>query len=148
MIYIGNNGGNPLQPRNPFSSLISLLVGVGILVLIYIIIKGFIGFLYWCAPVFLILALVINRVVVFKYAQQLVENFKTDVLKGLTWLVFLVFCYPIVFFWLFIKAIFYNRLAKFAKQQEDLVNGFNTGRFNNQKPRTQDDEWTDYEEIK
>lgn len=148
--YIGSNnleGGN--APRNPFSSLVSLLVVVGFLVLLGFIFYGFIKILYFVAPALLILALIINRKIVFNYANRLVTNFKTDILRGIIWVLFLIFAYPFVFFWLLIKAILMNKFKKIMGDQihffEEKNQQQNKGRAR-RKPKN--DEWTDYEEIK
>lgn len=117
------------------------------------------------APFLLVAALLINRQVVFKYANQLVETFKRDILKGVIGVLILVFGYPLVFAWLLVKALFMNKLEKAQQHfgqnlnqdfQGNLFNMFsnmnqksaNRNNFQQRPNKSNDDEWADYEEIK
>ena len=141
-------GGSSGQPRSPFSSLTSVLVAIGFMVLFFLILRGFINFLYWSAPVLLILALLVNRQVVFKYANQLVKNFNTNVLQGIIWIVFLIIGYPFVFLWLLIKALLYNHIKEASKQREQMFRRPEEPFGQRNAPKNDAEEWTDYEEIK
>lgn len=158
-------GGGAPQPQNPFGSLWSLLVMAGIIAILFYVIKGLVNILYLVAPFLLVLALIVNHKVVLNYANQLVETFKTNVLRGIIGVVVLVVGYPFVFAWLLIKALFINRLTKVKQNfgqnlnQEFQGNPFSAfsnfnQNFSKQKdfqPRqnkNNDDEWAEYEEIK
>jgi hypothetical protein len=158
-------GGSTPQPQNPFSSLWSLVVMAAVIAVLFYVIKGLVNVLYWAAPILLILALVVNHKVVLNYANQLIESFKTNILRGIIGVVVLVFGYPFVFAWLLVKALFMNRLEK-AKQnfgqnlnqefQENPFSAFSNFRQNlskqkdfEQRPnKSNDEEWAEYEEIK
>ncbi len=121
--------------QNPFNSLMSLLVFVGVLVFLFFIFKGFVTILYWAAPVLLIITLIIRYRVVSDYAVSLFETFRTDVMMGVLKVAFTVLCYPFVIGWLFVKALFYRKMDKVKQDLE--------GRISNQ----QGDQYADYEEV-
>lgn len=128
-----NINGN--RNQNPFNSIISLLIFVGILVLLFFLLKGFVTVLYWVAPVLLIATLVINYKIVADYAISIYETFQTDILMGMLKVVFTIFCYPFVIGWLFIKAIFYRKMDTVKKQ------------FESQLKQQQTDQYAEFEEI-
>jgi predicted membrane protein len=120
---------------NPFNSLISLLIFGGVLLLLYVLVKGLFTMLYWVAPVLLIVTLIINYRVVRDYAASIVTSLQTDILMGMVKVLFTVLCYPLVIGWLFAKALIYRKVNTL---QQDLQKKMN------QQDQTQD---VDYEEI-
>lgn len=158
-------GGGTPQPQNPFSSLWSLLLVAAVIAVLFYVIKGLVSLLYMVAPFLLIAALLINHKVVLNYANQLVETFKVDILKGVIGVLVLVFGYPLVFAWLLVKALFMNKLEKAQRNfgqnlnqdfQGNLFNMFNNfnqrssqqKNYQQRSTKNNDDEWADYEEIK
>ena len=109
---ITNYSSNNQSPKSPFSSLINLVMSVAVIALVFLIVRGFIKLLYIAAPVLLILALVINHKVVLKYVSDLSATFRRDVLMGVVWVLFAVFCYPFLFLWLLLKAILFKKVEQ------------------------------------
>ncbi len=128
-----NINGN--RNQNPFNSIMSLLISVGILVLLFFLLKGFVTVLYWVAPVLLLATLIINYKIVADYAISIYETFQTDILMGMLKVIFTIFCYPFVIGWLFIKAIFYRKMDTVKKQIES------------QLKQQQTDQYAEFEEI-
>jgi hypothetical protein len=128
-----NINGN--RNQNPFNSIMSLLIFVGILVLLFFLLKGFVTVLYWVAPVLLLATLIINYKIVADYAISIYETFQTDILMGMLKVIFTIFCYPFVIGWLFIKAIFYRKMDTVKKQIES------------QLKQQQTDQYAEFEEI-
>ncbi len=126
------------KPNNPFGSIFSLLIIIGIFILLIFMVTGFIKLLYLVAPVLLIATLLINYRLVADYVMGVFETFKTDIVFGIVKVVFSVFCYPFVIGWLFAKAMFYRKVTKIQKDLEQQM-GLST-----EKSIT---EVTDYEEI-
>lgn len=161
-------GGNASFPNNPLKSLWKILVIVSIIAVLFIVMKGLISILYWGAPILLILALLVNHQIVLKYAQDLVDKFKVNVVSGIIGLVILLFGYPFVFAWLLIKGLLFNKIKKtgmfnenanknFGANLQDFfslennINMFSQKKsFQNAPPnrKNKDDDWAEYEEIK
>ncbi len=129
-------GGNS---NNPFGSLFSLLIFVGILVLLFFMVTSFVKLLYLVAPVLLIATLLINYRIVADYVLGVVDTFKTDVLFGVAKVAFSVLCYPFVIGWLFAKAMFFRSVTKLQKDMSQRMGALNQMGNNTQ--------YTDYEEI-
>jgi hypothetical protein len=129
-------GGNS---NNPFGSIMSLLIFVGILALLFFLVSGFVKLLYYVAPVLLIATLLINHRVVVDYAKGAVETLKTNVLFGVVKILFSFFCYPFVIGWLFSKAMFYRKMSTLKKDMEQQMGQMNMGQNNTQ--------YAEYEEI-
>ena len=126
---------NPGQSPNPFSSLMSLLIFFGVGAFVIMIMYGFIKILYLVAPVLLIITLVINYRVVYDYLVSTFETFKTNIMMGVLKVAFTVLCYPFVIGYLFIKALFYQKMGNMRKQFENQIN------------QTQGEQYAEYEEI-
>ena len=124
---------NPGQ--NPFNSLFSLIVLVGILVLLFFLVKGFFTILYWISPVLLVITLILNYRIVADYVIGIFNTFQTDVLMGIVKIVFSILCYPLVIGWLFAKALLYRKVDKLKQE------------FNNQVKQQQTEEFVDFEEL-
>ena len=129
-------GGNP---NNPFGSIVSLIILIGVFVLLFFMVTGFIKLLYLVAPVLLIATLLINYQLVADYVMSIFETFRTDILAGIVKVLFSVFCYPFVIGWLFAKAMFYRKMTKFQKDLEQQMDGLNETAQNTQ--------FTEYKEI-
>ena len=129
-------GGNP---NNPFGSIVSLLILIGVFVLLFFMVSGFIKLLYIVAPVLLIATLLINYNLVADYVIGIFQTFRTDILFGIVKVLFTVLCYPFVIGWLFAKAMFYRKMTKLQKDLEQQMDGLNETAQNTQ--------FTEYEEI-
>lgn len=131
-------GGNS---NNPFGSIMSLLIFVGVLVLLFFLVTSFVKLLYLVAPILLIATLLINYRLVADYVLGVFETFQTDVLFGVAKVLFSVFCYPFVIGWLFAKAMFFRKVNKLHKDMEQQMGSLNQTYTNN------DTQFAEYEEI-
>lgn len=129
-------GGNS---NNPFGSIMSLLIFVGILVFLFFVVTSFVKLLYLVAPVLLIATLLINYRVVADYVTGVMETFRTDILFGVVKVLFSFFCYPFVIGWLFAKAMFYRKVNTLKKDMEQQM-----GQMNSSEGNTQ---YAEYEEL-
>ena len=109
------------KPNNPFGSIISLLIIIGVLVLLIFMVTGFIKLLYLVAPVLLIATLLINYRIVADYVIGVFETFQTDIPYGIVKVLFSVLCYPFVIGGLFAKAMFYRKVTKIQKDLEQQI---------------------------
>jgi hypothetical protein len=121
--------------QNPFNSLLSLVVLIGVMVLLFFVVKGFFSLLYLIAPILLVITLVINYKVVADYMIGLFETFKTDVLMGMVKVAFTFLCYPLVIGWLFAKALLYRKVAKLQQHMQS------------QMGKLEQEQFIDFEEI-
>ena len=135
--YNGNSGNQ--SPKSPFSSLINLVMAVAVIALVFLMVRGFIKLLYFAAPILLILALIVNHKVVLKYVSDLGATFRRDVLTGIVWVLFAVFCYPFLFLWLLLKAVLLKKVEQLHQSFQNEPNPFNQKIGGNS--------YTDYEEL-
>lgn len=141
--YQGSFGfGN--SPKNPFSSIINLLIFFGVLVLLYFFVGGLFKLLYLAAPFLLVATLVMNYRIVADYAIDIFETFRTDVLWGAVKVAFTVLCYPFVIGWLFAKALIYRKVGKMKQDFDAQINTTNTN-FGKKPPISAD--FADFEEL-
>jgi hypothetical protein len=126
--------------QNPFNSLISLLLFVGVLVLLFFLAKGLFSILYIVSPVLLIITLIINYRVVANYIISVFQTFQTDVLMGALKVLFTVLCFPLVIGWLFAKSLIYRKVDKLRKEFESQMN-------QHQQGAPIGEQYVDYEEI-
>ena len=135
------------SPKNPFSSIINLLIFLGVLVLMYLFVGGLFKLLYWVAPVLLIATLVINYRIVADYAIDVFETFRTDILWGVVKVAFTILCYPFVIGWLFAKSLIYRKVDKMKQDFDAQINAANTN-FG-AKPSVSADfaDFADFEEL-
>ncbi len=144
---------NPNTPKSPFSSLINLLVVVGAIALVILLINGFFKLIYWLAPGLLVAALIIDYRVGVEYFRNLLDTFRRDVLAGVLRVLFAVFCYPLLFLWLLLKAIFYKKIEKISQQineQTDAQQAHFQQRFGGnlgQRTQTNEKDFAEYEEV-
>jgi hypothetical protein len=124
--------------QNPFNSLISLLILIGVMALLFFAVKGLFSILYLVAPILLIVTLIINYKVVANYAISLFETFKTDILMGMLKVAFTFLCYPIVIGWLFVKALLYRKVEKIRQELDSQMGTFE---------REKKEQFIDFEEL-
>jgi hypothetical protein len=120
---------------NPFGSIVSLVVMIGILLLLFFLVKGFITILYWLAIPIFIITLIINYRVVANYVTSLFDTFQTDILMGVVKVGFTILCYPIVIGWLFAKALVYRKVETLQKS------------FEEQTQKLEKEQFVDYEDL-
>lgn len=136
MKYQSSFNFNSSSNKNPFNSILSLLTIIGVLIVLFLVIRGFVSLLYLVAPVLLIITLIIRYRVVADYAISLFETFQTDILMGILKVAFTFVCYPFVIGWLFIKALFYRKMDQ-VKQSMDSQTIY----------QQSSDQYADYEEV-
>ena len=124
MQYRSSYNSNFNRNQNPFNSLVSLLMFVGVLVLLFFLIKGFITILYLAAIPLIIITLILDYRIVADYVVSLFTTFKKDVLMGVVKVAFTALCYPVVIGWLFIKALFYRKLDKMNADISNQIKQF------------------------
>ena len=132
------------SPKNPFGSIINLLIFFGVLVLMYFFIGGVFKLLYLAAPFLLIATLIINYRIVADYAIDIFETFRTDVLWGVVKVAFTILCYPFVIGWLFAKSLIYRKVDKMKQNFDAQMNAANANLGEN-PPISAD--FADFEEL-
>ncbi len=132
------------SPKNPFGSIINLLIFFGVLVLMYFFIGGVFKLLYLAAPFLLIATLIINYRIVADYAIDIFETFRTDVLWGVVKVAFTILCYPFVIGWLFAKSLIYRKVDKMKQNFDAQMNATNANFGTN--PSVSAD-FADFEEL-
>ena len=132
------------SPKNPFGSIINLLIFFGVLVLMYFFIGGVFKLLYLAAPFLLIATLIINYRIVADYAIDIFETFRTDVLWGVVKVAFTILCYPFVIGWLFAKSLIYRKVDKMKQNFDAQMNATNASFGTN--PSVSAD-FADFEEL-
>ena len=132
------------SPKNPFGSIINLLIFFGVLVLMFFFVKSLFSLLYLAAPFLLIATLIINYRIVADYAIDIFETFRTDVLWGAVKVAFTILCYPFVIGWLFAKSLIYRKVDKMKQNFDAQMNAANTN-FG-QNPSVSAD-FADFEEL-
>ena len=132
------------SPKNPFGSIINVVIFFGALVLMYLFIGGLFKLLYLVAPFLLVATLIINYRIVADYAIDVFETFRTDVLWGVVKVAFTVLCYPFVIGWLFAKSLIYRKVDKLKQNFEAQMNTTNTNFGANPSATT---DFADFEEL-
>lgn len=128
--------GTSSNSNNPFSSIMSLLIFIGVLVFLFFMVSSLVKLLYLVAPLLLIATLLINYHVVTDYISSVFNTFSTNMPLGIVKVLFSVFCYPFVIGWLFAKVMFYRKINTLKKDMAQQMN-----------QTTNDTQYTDYEEI-
>jgi hypothetical protein len=135
--------------NNSFSGITGLFIILGVVVLGYYAISGFMSLIWWAFPVIVIATLIIDYKVVINHFKSIGNAFQRDILRGVAYAAFTFFAAPVVAVWLLLKAIAKKRLASIsANFQERMQDRFQEGLGNYQKPQAQSPEYyTEYEEI-
>jgi hypothetical protein len=105
------------QRVGPLSGIIGILIIVAIMFLLFQMVKGIFSILSFLAPVLLILALILNRKVVFDYGKMIAHKIKTDTPKGLVYAVLSVLGFPLLSGYLFFKAFVTRKWDQIQKDQ-------------------------------
>lgn len=126
------------------NSIVGLIFIVIFFIALFYLAKGVFTLLSWAAPVFLLLALIINYRVVFGYIKWIWETLTTNVLRGIVLVLLTVFGFPFVAIYLFMKAWGLRSMANMQNQMQDQIK-YNE-QFNNQQNHTsKDGDFSDYE---
>ncbi len=97
---------------NPFNSIVSILILVGIFVGLYFLATGIFKILTWLTPVLLIATLIIDHRVVVNFGKWLVNTLRTNFILGLGAVLLMIFGYPIIAGYLFTKALVSRKLKQ------------------------------------
>lgn len=93
-----------------------LVLGVLGLVAAYFILKGLFYVLYWASPALFVLALIINWRAVADTFKNWFKSMETNPLGGLLIAALAVLAFPFFTFYLFLKALGYNKIQQFQKE--------------------------------
>lgn len=135
--------------HNPFAGITGLLILVGIVLLGFYVIKGFLSLLWWAFPIMVIATLFIDYKVITNHFKMIGKAFQTDMLRGILYASFSFFAAPVVALWLLLKAVAKRRMASMtANFQSRMQDRFQEGLDLNQSRKVQSPEYfTEYEEI-
>lgn len=130
MIYFSSNS------RNPGSGIGCLLFGVIGLIAVYYLLTWFFKFLWWAAPAFLVLAVIINWKSVANTGRALLRTLQRSPIMGILYIALVIIGFPIFAGYLFLQSIFANKIASLQQ------------RFgNNPTAPSAKDEYVDFEEL-
>lgn len=101
---------------NPFGGLIGLLGLALFFVAMYFIAKGIFTVLAWASPVLLIGAAIMDYTVITDFGKFLMKLIKDNPVMGIITLVLSVVGYPILFGYLFFKALMRRQVNKIMKE--------------------------------
>ncbi len=122
---------NQNRPSNPLAGIIGIAVFAIILYLLFQLAMGIISIIYTIGPILLIIALIMNRHVVFDYIKWLGKTIKKDAPRGFIYSALSVIGYPFVGTFLFFKAFLQYKLKKQVKT----------------KQKRKEEEFVEYEEV-
>lgn len=108
-----------------------LIFGVIGMIAAFFILKGLFKLLYWAAPVLFVLALVINWRAVLDTLKNWLKMMERNPVGGLLAAALAVLLFPVFVFYLFIKALGYNKLERMQRESGGGAN----------------EEFTEFEEI-
>ncbi len=109
-LYDNSPNNNRPAAGQPLDILIRIAMAIGAILFIFILLRGLVRLLYFIAPILLIVTALIRRQVLIDYVVNLGAIFRRDPLRGVIWAVAGVFFYPFLFLWLFLKAMFFNKV--------------------------------------
>jgi len=113
--------------NSPFAGLIGLVVLAIVFYLIFQIVSGIVSIIYWIGPILLLIALIMNRKVVFDYVKWLANMVKKDTPRGIIYSILSVVGYPFVGTFLFFKAFLQYKLGsnkREAKKREKVYDDY------------------------
>ena len=108
---------------NPFNSITSILVLVGIFVALSFLVTGIFKLLSWAAPVLLILTAIFDYRTIVDYGRWLFNLLRKDVLMGIGALILTVIGFPIIAGFLFVKALFRRKIGQLEKNMNQERQG-------------------------
>ena len=98
--------------------LLGLVMLVGLLMVIWFMVKGIFSILSFVAPVLFIITLFLKKSVVIDYGKFIVDTFKKNTGMGLLYGIGTFVGFPLVVAYLFVKALMlYNVEKRFGKKQ-------------------------------
>ncbi len=87
---------------NPLIILIGIVIVIGLL---FWVAKKVLSLLAWAAPVFLLVALIVNYRVVLGYGRWLIDTLKSNLVFGLVATLFTIMGFPLVAIYLLLRAL-------------------------------------------
>ena len=96
-------------------SIVGVLIGIGFLVLLFILLRGIFSILYWLAPILIIGALLVNYRTVVNYVRWLWNLLNRNVIMGLVAVLLSVLGYPVVFGYLFARSFLDRKVRQLNK---------------------------------
>lgn len=117
--------------QNPFNSLVSIIVMVVVLIGLFFVARFILRILYFLAPIFFIIALIVDYKAVLGYGKWLVSTVKQNTLMGVGAIALSLIFYPFVGLFLMGKALFKRKVKQMQQEQQRIEKG----------------EFVDYEEV-
>lgn len=111
-----NNGG-------PFSSIVGILIMVGVILGLYYISKAIFSLLYFVSPILFIATLIIDHKVVLNFGKWLLNLTKKNAVLGVGAIVIALLAYPLTAMFLFSKAMFKRKVKQVQKDYETRTEG-------------------------
>lgn len=111
-----NNGG-------PFSSIVGILIMVGVILGLYYISKAIFSLLYFVSPILFIATLIIDHKVVLNFGKWLINLTKKNAVLGVGAIVIALLAYPLTAMFLFSKAMFKRKVKQVQKDYETRTEG-------------------------
>lgn len=93
-----------------------LIFGIIGMIAAFFILKGLFKLLYWAAPVFFVLALVINWRAVLDTLKNWLKMMENNPVGGLLTAALAVLLFPVFVLYLFLKALGYNKLEQMKRE--------------------------------
>jgi len=112
-----------------FKSIMGFLIAVGFFILLFFMMRGIFTVLAWAAPFLLIAAVLINYRTIVNFGKWLYRLITGNPIVGIVAVVLCVFGFPVVAGFLFGKSLLDRKVRLLLEE------------------RSQQDEFTDYEEI-
>ena len=101
-----------------FNAIIGIVVLVAFIFAFFYLAKSLFWLLTVLSPILLVLTLIINYKIVVNYIQFLGNQYKKGVLNGLLTTGLSIIFYPLVFGYLFFKALITRKVDKLLKEHE------------------------------
>ena len=140
MIYVNSNRGS----SGGFGGIGCLIFGALFLVGMFYVLQGLYKFVWWAAPAFFVLALIINWKVVANTGKWLLRMFQTQPFTALIVTALSIYLFPLLTLFWFLSAIGTNRITK---MQEEFGKQWGGPFGAAQKTGEQETEFAEFEEL-
>lgn len=109
--------------RNPFNSIIGIILIVLFLVALYFIARAIFTILYYLSPIMIVAALIIDHRVVLGYVKWLIGLLRDNLLLGIGATILSVLGFPVLSAFLLGKALFKRQVKKARQEAEEAREG-------------------------
>lgn len=109
--------------RNPFNSIIGVILIVLFLVTLYFIARAIFTILYYLSPIMIVAALIIDHRVVLGYVKWLIGLLRDNLLLGIGATILSVLGFPVLSAFLLGKALFKRQVKKARQEAEEAREG-------------------------